>query len=145
MIQYSNIDDAWGHTYDKEIYKNSENKNNKINYNTDEPIENITNVKQPIEMMTNEKQPIENITIVKQPIENITNVKPPSDIQPISNIHDFENFTNHMKECPECRKKLTEFFYTNEKIPICILGIKFNNDNIYNINSINNINNYIYF
>ena len=146
MILYSNINDAWGHTDDKEIYKNFENNKNKINYTTDD-----------IPVKSNDQPIVENI-VNTNPLPVDTNLKISPDL-PVgkkaelehfnNNIHNTDNvnhFVDHLHECAECKKKFKELFNINEfnindfdinkfsvnekftqkqLIPINIFGLKF--------------------
>ena len=141
MILYSNINDAWGHTDDKEIYKNFENNKNKINYTTDD-----------IPVKSNDQPIVENI-VNTNPLPVETNLKISPDL-PIekkteqehfnNNIHNTDNvnhFVNHLHECTKCKEKFKELFNINEfninkfsvnekftqkqLIPINIFGLKF--------------------
>jgi hypothetical protein len=93
MIHYSSINDAWGN---KEIYKN-----NKENFSQ------------------NNNNPVVPINTPIQPIKNENNVRK------IENEH-FSPTTaptmganncamvDHMKNCPECKKKLSEMFTNSD-------------------------------
>jgi hypothetical protein len=110
MIHYSSINDAWGN---KEIYKN-----NKEHFSQ------------------NDNKPVVPINTPIQPINNENNVRK------IENEH-FSPTTptttgtgnctmiEHMENCPECKKKLSEMFKNsdnNREIKICGFTINLTKD-----------------
>jgi hypothetical protein len=110
MIHYSSINDAWGN---KEIYKNNKE-----------------------DFSQNNNKPSVTINTNSQPIKNENNVKK------IENEHfsptttttmgtDHCMMAEHMKNCPECKKKLSEMFTNsdnNREIKICGFTINLTKD-----------------
>jgi len=110
MIQYSSINDAWGHS-NKEIYK----KNINNNISDTENIDYTTVVKEPIKI--EQKEPIK----IEQN-EEMTNT--------------CDKFSNemiiHIRSCEKCRNKFKSF--ENDNVKLNLNGIEINiNRNILKI------------
>jgi cellulose synthase/poly-beta-1,6-N-acetylglucosamine synthase-like glycosyltransferase len=126
MIQYSSINDAWGHS-NKEIYK----KNINNNISDTENIDYTTVVKEPIKIEQKEPIKIEQ----KEPIK-IEQKEPIKIEQNEEMTNTCDKFSNemiiHIRSCEKCRNKFKSF--ENDNVKLNLNGIEINiNRNILKI------------
>ncbi len=128
MIQYSNINDAWGN---KDLLKK-----NSLNNLNNKSIESNLEVIEPKIIPNNVVKPIyPNADIAKAPV-NIIQPQPPVIIpmsKPEVKEHFFKethsvkscSFAEHLKNCEECRNSLSEYFGNESSTTtIDLLGLK---------------------
>ena len=122
MIQYSNINDAWGNkeTFKKNNLNNIENLENKKNVN----VENLENKKN----VNVEKLETEPINLSKQ--NNYLFPHQPNPMNSIQNENYASNtcsFSEHLKTCEHCRNSLAEYFTNDSSMStINLFGLKIN-------------------
>ncbi len=152
MIQYSNINDAWGNKeiFKKNILNNNNNIGNPVAAISPKGAEsihdillapvnnnNISKVEQNIEVPVTANFPLSNTQIKNQQNEtNIVNPVPKNIIdipiisnKPINNINKEHfnscSFAEHLNNCEKCRNTILEQFTSKSTAHINLLGLEF--------------------